>query len=120
MARKRGRKKKEYRNWLDLPKHVTVSILQRLSAIDILESAQKVCMLWCNIYKDPSMWRAIDMQNLGDLHHIPYDLEKMCIHAIDRSCGQLQDINIEYFGTDELLIYITQRYIYISIVDISV
>ncbi|XP_075665724.1 F-box protein SKIP19-like [Castanea sativa] len=108
MAGKRGRKKKEYWNWLDLPKVVMVSILQRLGAIDILYSAQKVCMLWRNICKDPSMWRAIDMQNLGELHDMPYDLERMCIHAIDRSYGQLRDINIECFGTDELLIYITQ------------
>ncbi|KAL0011790.1 hypothetical protein SO802_006898 [Lithocarpus litseifolius] len=86
MAQKRGRKKKEYRNWLDLPKDVTVSILQRLGAINILESAQKVCMLWRNICKDPSMWRAIDMQNLDDLHNMPYNLKIMCIHAIDCSC----------------------------------
>ncbi|KAL4627691.1 hypothetical protein ACB092_05G183500, partial [Castanea dentata] len=101
-------KKKEYWNWLDLPKVVTVSILQRLGAIDILYSAQKVCMLWRNICKYPSMWRAIDIQNLGELHDMPYDLERMCIHAIDRSYGQLRDINIECFSTNELLIYITQ------------
>ncbi|XVF00508.1 hypothetical protein REPUB_Repub04eG0007200 [Reevesia pubescens] len=55
------------------------------------------------------MWRSIDMWNLGNLHAVRYDLEKMCMNAIDRSCGGLVDINIEYFGTDELLIYITQR-----------
>ncbi|KAK7852862.1 f-box protein skip19 [Quercus suber] len=98
----------ECRNWLDLPRDVTVSILQRLGTIEILETAQKVCTLWRNISKDPSMWNSIDMRNLGDLHDMEYDLEKMCIHAIDRSCGHLQDINIEYFGTDKLLAYITQ------------
>ena len=102
----------ECRNWLELPRDVTVSILQRLGTIEILETAQKVCMLWRNISKDPSMWNSIDMRNLGDLHDMDYDLEKMCIHAIDRSCGHLQDINIEYFGTDKLLAYITQRYLF--------
>ncbi|XVE94241.1 hypothetical protein REPUB_Repub01dG0264600 [Reevesia pubescens] len=97
------------RNWLELPGDVTASILLRLGAIEMIESAQKVCTQWRNICKDPSMWRSIDMRNLGDLSAMPYDLEKMCIHAIDRSCGGLVDINIEYFGTDELLTYITQR-----------
>ncbi|XWS40444.1 hypothetical protein CRYUN_Cryun18bG0140700 [Craigia yunnanensis] len=97
------------RNWLELPSDVTASILLRLGAIEIIESAQKVCTQWHNICKDPSMWQSIDMWNLGDLHSMPYDLEKMCMHAIDRSCGGLVDINIEYFGTDELLTYITQR-----------
>ncbi|GMY38025.1 F-box protein SKIP19-like [Fagus crenata] len=98
----------QYRNWLELPRDLTASILLRLGAIEILENAQNVCTLWRNICKDPSMWRYIDMRNLGDLHDMPYDLEKMCLHAIDRSSGQLVGINIEYFGTDELLTHITQ------------
>ncbi|XVE94242.1 hypothetical protein REPUB_Repub01dG0264700 [Reevesia pubescens] len=97
------------RNWLELPHDVTASILLRLGAVEIIESAQKVCTQWRKTCKDPSMWRSIDMWNLGDLHDMPYSLEKMCMHAIDRSCGGLVDINIEYFGTDDLLTYITQR-----------
>ena len=52
-------------------------------------------------------------RSLGDPINMrmPYYLEKMCIHAIDRSFGQLLDINIENFGSDELLTYIAQRYI---------
>ncbi|XP_059666018.1 F-box protein SKIP19-like [Cornus florida] len=99
----------ETRNWLELPQDVTAMILHKLGAIEILESAQKVCMAWRNICKDPAMWRTIDMRNLGDLWDMPYDLQKMAMHAIDRSCGQLVDINIEYFGTDETLQYITER-----------
>ncbi|KAK8671379.1 hypothetical protein V6N13_037975 [Hibiscus sabdariffa] len=99
----------EYRNWLELPPDVTASILSRLGAVEILNSAQSVCSQWRNICKDPSMWRSIDMWNLGDLHAMPYDLEKMCFHAVDRSCGHLLDINIEYFGTDELLFHIAER-----------
>ncbi|XP_025679085.1 putative F-box/LRR-repeat protein 23 [Arachis hypogaea] len=33
-------------------------------------------------------------------------VQQMCRHAIDRSCGQLEDISIEYFGADYLLKYI--------------
>lgn len=32
---------------------------------------------------------------------------RLCRHAVDRSCGGLLDINIDYFGTDDLLKYIT-------------
>ncbi|KAJ7969051.1 F-box protein [Quillaja saponaria] len=94
-------------NWLELPRDLITTILLKLGAIEILTSAQNVCSLWREICMDPLMWRAIDMHNLGDLLDIPYGLEIMCRHAIDRSCGQLVDINIEYFGTDELLKYIT-------------
>jgi hypothetical protein len=37
---------------------------------------------------------------------MPYNLDKMCRHAIDRSSGQLLDINLEFFLTDDLLNYI--------------
>ena len=119
-TKKVWRKKKETtRNWLDLPRDVMASILHRLGAVEILETAQKVCMLWRSLCKDPSMWRTIDLRNsycrrsLGDPINMrmAYYLEKMCIHAIDRSFGQLLDINIENFGSDELLAYIAQRYI---------
>lgn len=100
----------EDRNWLELPQDVTSTILSGLGAIEILTSAQSVCSSWRKICKDPLMWRTIDMRNVGDLHDMDYNLETMCRHAIDRSCGQLVDINIEYFGTDELLKYLTDRY----------
>ena len=80
-------------------------ILMKLGAIEILNSAQLVCTLWRSICKDPIMWRTIDMRNLEDLNAMR-SLEMMCRHAIDRSCGQLVDINVEYFGTDDLLNYI--------------
>ncbi|KAK2997633.1 hypothetical protein RJ639_025172, partial [Escallonia herrerae] len=46
------------------------------------------------------------MHNQGDLSEMPYDLEVMAKHVVDYSQGQLVDINIEYFGSDELLEYI--------------
>ncbi|OMO75017.1 Leucine-rich repeat, cysteine-containing subtype [Corchorus capsularis] len=99
----------ETRNWLELPLDVTASILCRLGAIEILNSAQTVCSQWRNICKDPLMWRSIDMHNMGELWAMDYDLEKMCLHAVERSCGNLLDINVEYFCTDELLIHIAER-----------
>ncbi|XP_057463090.1 F-box protein SKIP19-like isoform X2 [Actinidia eriantha] len=100
----------ETRNWLELPRDVTATILHKLGAIEILESAQKVCTTWRSICKDPAMWRTIDMYDPGDLPNKAYDLEKMAMHAIDRSCGELVDIKVEYFGTDELLQYIAERF----------
>ncbi|KAM5566031.1 hypothetical protein ABKV19_019829 [Rosa sericea] len=99
--------KRRQRDWTELPDIATESILSRLGAIDMLESAQKVCMKWRKIYKNNArIWRTVDMRNDGDF---PYDLEIMCCHAVDRSRGELVDINIEHFGTDELLHYITDR-----------
>jgi hypothetical protein len=98
-----------FRNWLELPREVTASILLRLDAIEILTSAQMVCSPWRKLCKDPSMWRTIHMRNPHSHWEIP-DLEKMCRLAVDRSCGQLVDIFIEYFGNDELLRHIADRY----------
>ncbi|XP_070021661.1 putative F-box/LRR-repeat protein 23 [Nicotiana sylvestris] len=38
-----------------------------------------------------------------------YDLGEMCRHAVDRSQGELVDINLEYFATDKLLSYVAER-----------
>ncbi|KAK9936874.1 hypothetical protein M0R45_013696 [Rubus argutus] len=55
------------------------------------------------------MWRTIDMSN-NTGHDFPDDtLETMCRHAIDRSRGNLVDINVEYLGTKELLKHITDN-----------
>ncbi|XVF45977.1 hypothetical protein PTKIN_Ptkin02bG0251100 [Pterospermum kingtungense] len=99
------------RNWLELPRDLTASILLRLGTIEIIESAQNVCTQWHNICKDPSMWRSIDLRVPSD-RYTNIDVEKMkkiCMNAIDRSNGGLVDLNIEYIGTDELLSCVTQR-----------
>lgn len=98
------------RNWVDLPRDVTSTILLKTGAISVLTSARSVCSSWRRICKDPSMWRKIDMRNLGDFWDMDHDLEKMCRHAVDLSDGHLVDISIEYFGTDELLKHIAERY----------
>ncbi|XP_059440208.1 putative F-box/LRR-repeat protein 23 [Corylus avellana] len=95
----------EFRNWLELPRNVTASILLRLGAIEILTSAQRVCSPWRKLCKDPSMWRAVDICNTDNCWN-NYELERMCHDAVDCSCGQLVDISVENFGTDKLLRHI--------------
>ncbi|OIT18745.1 f-box protein skip19, partial [Nicotiana attenuata] len=75
--------------WLELPEGIWANILHKLGAVEILDSAQKVCTTWRRVCKDPSMWPVIDMWNYGDPYIEPYDLEKMCSHAVDRSQGEL-------------------------------
>nr|VDC58289.1 unnamed protein product [Brassica rapa] len=103
-------KPEEPRNWAELPPELISLILLRLNSIEILENAQKVCRSWRRVCKDPSMWRKIDMHNDGDLGSMGYDLEIMCRHAVDRSQGGLLEIYLWYFGTDELLNYIADRF----------
>jgi hypothetical protein len=100
----------EFRNWLELPRDVMASILLKLGAFEILTSAQRVCLPWHKLCKDPSMWRAVDMRNPYN-HWVDYNnLERKCRVAVNRSCGQLVDINVEDFGTDKLLKHIADRY----------
>lgn len=54
------------------------------------------------------------MRNDGDLDDMDYDPEIMCRHAFDRSQGGLVEIDIGYFGTDDLLNYIAVRYLSLS------
>ncbi|KAJ1440406.1 Leucine-rich repeat, cysteine-containing subtype [Sesbania bispinosa] len=89
-------------NWLELPREVTANIFQRLGVIEIVTSACQVCPLWWNICKDPFMWRTIDMGKI-EVSHYKYDLKKICRYVVERSCGHLEDINIEHFCTDDLL-----------------
>jgi hypothetical protein len=103
-------------NWLELPRDITANILQRLTTIEIVTSACQVCPLWWNICKDPLMWRTVHMTKL---RHSSYNhgnnLVKICHYAVARSCGQLEDIEIEYFGTDDLLAFIADWYLVSSV-----
>ncbi|KAI5407329.1 hypothetical protein KIW84_053545 [Lathyrus oleraceus] len=98
-------------NWLDLPRDVTANILQRLGTIEILTSASQVCSLWWNICKDPCMWRTINITKYGYKHSMRNKdkFVKICRNAIERSCGQVEDIDIEHFATDDLLAYIADN-----------
>ncbi|KAL3616606.1 hypothetical protein CASFOL_014530 [Castilleja foliolosa] len=95
--------------WIELPTDVTANILQRFCALEILESAEKVCSTWRTVCKDPAIWRVIDIENSGDGLRTPHHCEILCRRAVDRSLGELIDIDILYFGTDDLLLYISER-----------
>ncbi|KAJ1440416.1 Leucine-rich repeat [Sesbania bispinosa] len=94
-------------NWLELPRDVTVNILQRLGVVEIVTRACQVCPLWWNICKDPLMWRTIHMISNRDTAS-RFDLVKICRYAVQQSCGHVEDISIENFGTNDLLKYIAQ------------
>ncbi|XP_058746258.1 putative F-box/LRR-repeat protein 23 [Vicia villosa] len=96
-------------NWLELPRDVTVNILLRLNTVDIITRACQVCSLWWNICKESSMWRTIHITNVSYSRYNHVDLVKICCNAVGRSCDQLEEINIKYFGTDDLLQYISDR-----------
>lgn len=89
---------------LQLPKDVNEKILNRLNVVDIVTSASVVCTQWWKLSKDPSMWRTIDMRNNSETSN--NDLVNICMYAINRSCGQVEEIYIENFGNDQLLQYI--------------
>ncbi|CAM8994745.1 unnamed protein product [Rhodiola kirilowii] len=96
-------------NWLDLPSEVTVAILLKVGAVDILNNAQLVCKSWHTICKDPSMWRSIVMPP-GRGWKAWFYFEIMARHAVDRSFGQLVDISIGWFYTDGIIRYLAQRW----------
>ncbi|KAJ9565857.1 hypothetical protein OSB04_001823 [Centaurea solstitialis] len=99
----------ESRNWLEMPDEIMGGmILQRLNVVEILTSAQKVCMNWRRICKDPVMWKVIDFTYHFKGNWYTDDLEKLCKQAVHRSCGELIDITLFLFGSDHLLDHISR------------
>ncbi|KAI3709982.1 hypothetical protein L2E82_39755 [Cichorium intybus] len=96
-------------NWLEMPHELMANILQRLGTAEILNSAREVCTTWLGICKNPEMWKVIVMHKSFDDRDEDYDLERLTKQAVDLSCGELIDISIKGFGTDELLDYIVLR-----------
>ncbi|KAF1002762.1 hypothetical protein AG4045_004171, partial [Apium graveolens] len=98
-----------------------MSILERVNCYDMLMSVKKICKLWHRLCKDPHIWRVVKIlrdvlsEKLKENKADPVDhevinkvLEKMAMHVIDLSCGQLLDLSIQGFGYDYLLQYIYQ------------
>ncbi|KAJ9565917.1 hypothetical protein OSB04_001883 [Centaurea solstitialis] len=96
----------ETRNWSEMPDEIMRMILERLSAVEVLNSAQKVCRNWRMICKDPEMWKVIDMHHI---RYTNYDIEKLTKQALHRSGGELIDITLDSFVTEDLLDYISRR-----------
>ncbi|XP_004306414.1 PREDICTED: putative F-box/LRR-repeat protein 23 [Fragaria vesca subsp. vesca] len=100
------------RSWIDLPEDVTASILLRLGTIEILVTALNVCTTWRRICKESRMWHTIDICDVSVYGKLPsrYPMDRMCRKAIDLTCGNLVNISVHNFGSDDLLKYITDRY----------
>ncbi|MED6152079.1 hypothetical protein PIB30_088573 [Stylosanthes scabra] len=96
----------EDRNWLNLPVEITLIIFEKLGAIEVLTSVQQVCKRWRTICMDPYTWRAIHMRVLGFPRFMDYHLSWLFRRTIQRSCGLVVDISIDYFADDDLLNHI--------------
>ncbi|KAJ9565914.1 hypothetical protein OSB04_001880 [Centaurea solstitialis] len=98
-------------NWLQMPDEIMGGmIFQRLGAVEILTSVQKVCRNWRRICKDPAMWKVIDMNNrYKGLNTDVY--EKLTKQAVHRIRGELIEITLHSFGTDDLLNFISRWYL---------
>ncbi|KEH41158.1 putative F-box/LRR-repeat protein 23 [Medicago truncatula] len=97
-------------NWLELPRDLTINILQRLDTIEIVTSVCQVCPLWWNICKDPHMWHTISMILCSHYDYwqwLRMDLATICRYSVERSCGQLEGIDIDFSLTDDLFKYIS-------------
>ncbi|KAL6201478.1 hypothetical protein ACLB2K_025192 [Fragaria x ananassa] len=103
-----GGRNQNRRNWTELPDDITASILSRLKTVEILWTAQRVCMTWRRICKENSLvWQSIDILDERYIN-LNYDMDKICRNVIDLSSGNLVDISIEYIGTDQLLKYLAE------------
>lgn len=96
-------------NWLELPEDVWFMILSKLKTIDIIENAQKVCMLFRKLCKQPAMFKIIDMFLPDAFMDLPCDLNVMTRFAVDRSAGGLIGISLEQLCDDDTLMYIVER-----------
>ncbi|KAK1381997.1 F-box protein SKIP19 [Heracleum sosnowskyi] len=97
------------RNWLELPVDLTSSILVRLGAVEVLMSARKVCKTWRQICSDPGMWRVVKIEH-SDYEKSPQILKHVVTKAVDLSCGQLVDLDLQIWGHPyNLLLYVFDR-----------
>ncbi|XP_074267732.1 F-box protein SKIP19-like [Silene latifolia] len=101
------------RNWLKLPQPVILTILKKLEAFEVLESAQFVCKMWYILCKQPSIWQTIRIsdpeQLISRIRHEKKNYNKrteMMFSAVRRSDGGLIDLDIEGFCSPEFLSYV--------------
>ncbi|GER36775.1 F-box family protein [Striga asiatica] len=93
--------------WIELPRDVTANILRRLAPVEILENARGVCTTWRSVCREPSLWRVIDLKTSDDNPRRLFGPDDTCRLAVDLSQGELIEINIEHFATDDLLLYVS-------------
>ncbi|KAF5204331.1 F-box protein skip19 [Thalictrum thalictroides] len=118
---KKAREKK--RNWADMPRDILSLIFMKLGAMGILYRAQSVCSSWRKLSKDPSLFQSINMckneweflfrslqLNINSYGAGDYiEVRKIAQVAVDRSCGQLAELFLDNFCTNEILHYALDR-----------
>lgn len=65
----RAKRVRNCHTWTELADDLIISIMSRLTTLEILTSAQVVCKVWFNICKNPLMWSTIDMRG-DDLYSL--------------------------------------------------
>ncbi|CAN1141368.1 F-box protein SKIP19 [Linum perenne] len=95
------------RDWAELSPELLTVIMSHLRVVDRLTIAQKVCSSWRKVCRDPYLWRSIDIRNYS--WDRVCDVERVCVEAVNRSCGGLISLNMECFGTDQLLAHIANE-----------
>lgn len=100
----------EERNWAELTCDVLSVIFKKITAVDIIRSAQFVCRPWRQLSHEPELWRHIEV-TMPDERMEMTDLESLAMLAVDRSEGCLEEFHLECFGSenDELIGYISDR-----------
>uniref|UniRef100_A0ACD5YDH4 Uncharacterized protein n=1 Tax=Avena sativa TaxID=4498 RepID=A0ACD5YDH4_AVESA len=99
------------REWAGLPLDVVASIFAKLSADDVMSGAGLVCHPWLEAAKVPDLWRSIDMAHITVDHLFKFNTDycTMAKVAVHRADGRLESFAGNFFVSDELLCYITER-----------
>ncbi|KAL6596941.1 hypothetical protein ACP70R_047075 [Stipagrostis hirtigluma subsp. patula] len=92
-------------DWAELPPELISSVFHRLTPVQIMLAADKVCRSWRRAARDESeLWRRVDMRGRGH-HELSYrnliDLDKMAADAVLRSWGQCEAFCAEGFAVDD-------------------
>ncbi|XP_074267273.1 putative F-box protein At4g05475 [Silene latifolia] len=90
------------RNWLDLPRDLTLTILKKLEVTEILKSAQFVCKSWYVLCKEPSVRNTIRLYDFGesesDLQFEENKYTGMMVSIVDSNDTDLFNLGIKDFA----------------------
>ncbi|KAK1279500.1 putative F-box/LRR-repeat protein 23 [Acorus gramineus] len=103
----------ETRDWAEMSPDLLSVVFEKVGALGVLCAAQAVCPAWRRVSLQPHLWRSVDMRNPWQpwdlMDSDEFDLERMARNAIDRADGNLVEISFEYFATDDLIKYVSER-----------
>ncbi|KAF9611130.1 hypothetical protein IFM89_027088 [Coptis chinensis] len=97
------------RNWLDLPKDVMLAIFMKLTAYEILFTAQRVCSSWRKLAKEPQLFRSIAIRHLWRCFRSNNGALRFTKELVDRSCRQLTDFSYDGDKSEMILRYVAHR-----------